>query len=344
YTTDGTEPTTASTLFTTAVEINADMTIKAIAVKEGMANSSVTTAVYTVKVVDENIATFNFAAPETLTPAYPATIDGEGLTNESGNKSATITGKYFTVGNVAVSNTKGSSTDAKIYYQSSGKIQLRVYTGGSTTIQSTDPDNNIVKIVFTYNNGKTSYDKVTAPTEGTWTANEGTWTGDAQSVTFNYSGNIQINQIEVTCANGITEGSEITGPEEPKAVEVASIAEWLTANADIASGKDSEKSYKFTCPLTVARQLTPNLYVTDGTDWMLIYDYNMPAYNNGDVIPAGVEGVFSNFSGLPELKPVLATLAEATPGTAIEPTVTTLATFSDLGKNAYIKLNNVNIT
>ena len=344
YTTDGTEPTTASTLFTQAIEINADMTIKAIAVKEGMVNSSVTTAVYTVKVVDENIATFNFAAPQTLTPAYPATIDDESLTKDGDSKSATVTGKYFTVGNVAVSNTKGSSTDAKIYYQSSGKIQLRVYNGGSTTIQSTDPDNNIVKIVFTYNNGKDSYSKVTAPTEGTWSASEGTWTGDAQSVTFNYSGTQQINQIEVVCANGITEGSEITGPEEPKAVEVASIAEWLTANADIASGKKSEKSYKFTCPLTVARKLDNNLYVTDGTDWMLIFSYNLPTYNNGDVIPAGVEGVFSNYSGLPELEPVVETLAEATPGTAIEPTVTTLATFSELGKNAYIKLNNVSIT
>lgn len=340
YTIDGTEPTTSSTLFTTAIEINADMTIKAIAVKEGMANSSVSTAVYTVKADDQDVATFNFAKPETLTPAYPASIADEGLTNESGNKSATVTGKYFTVGNVAVSNTKGKDTDAKIYYQSGGKIQLRVYNGGSTTIQSTDPDNNIVKIVFTYNNGKTSSDKVTAPTEGKWTAAEGTWTGNAQSVTFNYTGTQQINQIEVTCANGITEGSEITGP---KAIEVASIAAWLDANADIASGKDSKDTFKFTCPLSVARQFGNNLYVTDGTDWMLIFGYNMPAYNNGDIIPAGVEGTFSNYYGLPEFKPVLATLGTATAGAAVEPVVTTLDSFEQLGKNAYIKLVNVNI-
>ena len=47
YTTDGTEPTTASTLYNGAFTITATTTIKAIAVKEGMSDSAVATAAYT---------------------------------------------------------------------------------------------------------------------------------------------------------------------------------------------------------------------------------------------------------------------------------------------------------
>ena len=48
YTTNGATPTASSTKYTGAITINANMTIKAIAVKTGMANSSVATFTYTV--------------------------------------------------------------------------------------------------------------------------------------------------------------------------------------------------------------------------------------------------------------------------------------------------------
>ena len=49
YTTDGTTPTTSSTRYTGAIAISATTTIKAMATASGMANSSVATAVYTIK-------------------------------------------------------------------------------------------------------------------------------------------------------------------------------------------------------------------------------------------------------------------------------------------------------
>ena len=50
YTTDGKTPTTASTKYTKALTVSKDTTIKAIAVKTGMNDSTVTTASYVIKV------------------------------------------------------------------------------------------------------------------------------------------------------------------------------------------------------------------------------------------------------------------------------------------------------
>jgi hypothetical protein len=49
YTTNGTDPTTSSSVYSSAITINSSMTIKAIAAKEGYANSAVATAAYTVR-------------------------------------------------------------------------------------------------------------------------------------------------------------------------------------------------------------------------------------------------------------------------------------------------------
>lgn len=211
YTLDGTTPSDKSTKYDgQAITINEAMTIKAIAYAEGMAASHVAVAQYTIKEVSANVAMFNFADPSTLTPTFTyneaekiwmhadTTAVADGTT---GNMQILVTGVEFTNGNVTVSSTKGSN-DAKIYIQSSGKIQLRVYNGGSTTIASTDANNPITKITFTYNNGTTSSNKVTAPTVGTWAAP--VWTGSENSVVFKYTGTQQINAIEVECKNDLS--------------------------------------------------------------------------------------------------------------------------------------------
>ena len=48
YTTDGTEPTASSTEYTTAISVKQPMTLKAIAVKDGMNDSTVASASYTI--------------------------------------------------------------------------------------------------------------------------------------------------------------------------------------------------------------------------------------------------------------------------------------------------------
>ncbi|GHV79639.1 hypothetical protein AGMMS49944_14300 [Spirochaetia bacterium] len=84
YTTDGTSPTTASTQYTAPIPISIATTIKAIAVKSSMGNSSVLTAAYTI---------LQPVATPTASPAAGAVISGTAITLSTTTAGATI---YYT--------------------------------------------------------------------------------------------------------------------------------------------------------------------------------------------------------------------------------------------------------
>lgn len=118
YTTDGTEPTTASTVYTEAIVVNEALTLKAIAVKEGMENSTVATAEFTIKepaVVSGNTATFNFTDPSTLDPAY--TIEDSEPDGSNGNNKIDLeNGVLFTANGITIS-TVASGNPTRLYCQ-----------------------------------------------------------------------------------------------------------------------------------------------------------------------------------------------------------------------------------
>ncbi len=102
YTTDGTAPTTSSTEYSGAISINESMTIKAIAAKDGMANSAVATATYTISIPAINAANVNITCEDTEgSIAYTITNpDGGALTAEiTGGNS----GSWLTLGAVSAS-------------------------------------------------------------------------------------------------------------------------------------------------------------------------------------------------------------------------------------------------
>ena len=73
YTTNGSDPTTSSTEYTGPITVSADMTIKALAVKDGLTNSDIATAVYHIRCA---MPTFS-PAPGTYT--HPLSVaDGNG--------------------------------------------------------------------------------------------------------------------------------------------------------------------------------------------------------------------------------------------------------------------------
>ncbi|SEP84000.1 Putative cell wall binding repeat-containing protein [Lachnospiraceae bacterium NE2001] len=74
YTTDGTDPTTSSSVYSSAIAVDATTTIKAIAVKEGVENSAVAEATYTIK--PPAVATPTFSPVEgTYTSVQSVEID-----------------------------------------------------------------------------------------------------------------------------------------------------------------------------------------------------------------------------------------------------------------------------
>ena len=62
YTIDGTDPTTASTLYEAPFKLTSDATVKAIAVKEGLENSSIASATFNLPISYANISEFIAAA------------------------------------------------------------------------------------------------------------------------------------------------------------------------------------------------------------------------------------------------------------------------------------------
>ncbi len=75
YTTDGSTPTASSSTYSSAITVNETTTIKAIAVKEGMTDSTVASATYTINIPPQTVATPAFS-PEagTYTEAQNVTI------------------------------------------------------------------------------------------------------------------------------------------------------------------------------------------------------------------------------------------------------------------------------
>ncbi|MDE7154652.1 MAG: chitobiase/beta-hexosaminidase C-terminal domain-containing protein [Muribaculaceae bacterium] len=200
YTLDGTNPNAESNVYSEAITITEDVTIKALAVKEGMDDSDIATANYTIIVLSDNDVTFNFADISTLTPLYTdADYEDDGQT---GNFLINVENVAFTAKGVSVkavyTDPTAEGTQARLYKQSSGTCSYRVYNKSSIVI--TAPENNpITKITYEFYNGKTSYSKLTAPAEGTWEAP--VWTAPAAGASeaiFVCTGTQQIKTITVS--------------------------------------------------------------------------------------------------------------------------------------------------
>ena len=83
YTTDGTEPTSASTLYAEPIEVSEAVTIKAIAVKEGAEDSEVVTAEYTIREAGEYKGDFDSFNNATANYKYGTYTNATGWTAEN---------------------------------------------------------------------------------------------------------------------------------------------------------------------------------------------------------------------------------------------------------------------
>ena len=185
YTIDGSEPSAENgTLYEAPFTLAEDATVKAIAVAEGMENSSVAEAAFTLLSGTVASVTFDFTDPSSLTPVQEEPAFGQ-------SASISVNDVVFTAGSVSLSFDKGSATtDCRIWAGSSA-YDLRTYKNSTMTIAVTGAD--ITNIVFTGNKIDNTY--VTA---NTGTISGKTWSGSSQSVVFTTNVNTNINTITVT--------------------------------------------------------------------------------------------------------------------------------------------------
>ena len=104
---------------------------------------------------------------------------------------------------------------------------------------------------------------------------------------------------------------------------------------------------KINAPLTAIYQCGRNLYLTDGTDYILAYNgNNVEAVSNlgaqnGDVL-SFVSGTYKSQNGLPEV--IVSEIGEKTAGTAVMPNELAIEEIGSDMLNHYVKITDVNIT
>lgn len=185
YTTDGTEPTTASTLYEAPFTLTETTTVKAIAVDAEGNVSDVVSATYTVRQpldVPEGCVGFDF----TMNPwDLPLSNDGD------------VPIYRVEQDGVVLTATDGTTTPPRMWNDFNLGPQLRVYNGGTLTF--TAPEGyQITKIEFV----ASKFDLTT--TVGTLI--DQTWEGSAPSVTFDVNGTTNISTVLLTFDRPVVDG------------------------------------------------------------------------------------------------------------------------------------------
>ncbi len=187
YTRDGSTPTTSSPTYSSAITINFNQTIKAIAVKDNYIDSEVASATYTISGGSMSV-----------------TFSEEGYDNAT-----SMLDKSYDNGNVSINWEQGTNGSNKPKYYESG-TSARMYSGNTLTISSSTKT--ISSILFTFHSTNTSL--ALANDEpgilSDVTSSTRTWTGNATSITFTTTATNYIKSITVTYAASDTRTDCVT--------------------------------------------------------------------------------------------------------------------------------------
>ena len=337
YTVDGSTPTAASTVYSQAITVDKDMTLKAIAVK-GNLTSEVAEATYVISSVTtvDNIA------------AYAAL--GAGAYAAIANP---VTVYYVNGNNVWVKDATGymciyGKVAAGMNYKNGDVIPggfggyLKEYNGG--------PE-------MTYNGSQDLFGFKAATAGEASTPEEITTAGVSMN---NWGHLVVINKAKVSDVNGknfnVTDAAgtvagynsfsltlptnldaeyNITGivgaykdtknnttTVQLMATDFEQIidVEDLPTVANIAAllATTDGANYKLANPVTVVAHSGQQLYIKDDSGFARVYGSLENTYKNGDVL-TGIAGNVSVRNGMTQVNPLAATFGEAEEGTAVEP-------------------------
>lgn len=142
-------------------------------------------------------------------------------------------------------------------------------------------------------------------------------------------------EIDVTANND----KEIKGDKKTAEFysnKLTDIADFLLYGPECNNLFGSDVVYEFTCPLSVTYANGSNLWVTDGTDGMLIFQRGgfSTAYTNGTVFAKGIKGQYTVHNNTIELtEPVL---TETTEGATVDPKQIEIAAISADNQNQFV--------
>lgn len=142
-------------------------------------------------------------------------------------------------------------------------------------------------------------------------------------------------EIDVTANND----KEIIGDKKTAEFysnKLTDIADILLYGPECNNLFGSDVVYEFTCPLSVTYANGSNLWVTDGTDGMLIFQRGgfSTAYTNGTVFAKGIKGQYTVYNNTIELtEPVL---TETTEGATVDPKQIEIAAISADNQNQFV--------
>lgn len=143
-------------------------------------------------------------------------------------------------------------------------------------------------------------------------------------------------EIDVTANND----KEITGDKKTAKFysnKLTDILDFLLYGPECNNLFGSDVVYEFTCPLSVTYSKGENLWVTDGTDGMLIFQRGgfSTAYTNGTVFAKGIKGQYTvyNNTTIELTEPVL---TETTEGATVDPKQIEIAAIKADNQNQYV--------
>lgn len=143
-------------------------------------------------------------------------------------------------------------------------------------------------------------------------------------------------EIDVTANND----KEIIGDKKTAEFysnKLTDIADFLFYGPECNNLFGSDVVYEFTCPLSVTFSKGENLWVTDGTDGMLIFQRGgfSTAYTNGTVFAKGIKGQYTvyNNTTIELTEPVL---TETTEGATVDPKQIEIAAIKADNQNQYV--------
>ena len=252
YTTDGTEPTASSKEYTTAITVTTAVTIKAIAVKEGMNDSAVASASYTIKV-----------ATPVFSVASGAVESETSITITCSTEGAKI---YYTTDG---SNPTSSSTEYTGAISVTAAVTLK-----AIAVKDGMNDSTVASVSYTISR----FVKV----KGTTITGKESWTPSSE--VFVRGRSITIPDMYV-CDHEVTRGEfkELMGTDPSKASAYDKDGNKLTGDAVLNNPVNCVNWYAaiaYCNKLSLKENLTPCYSVSGVTDWENLAYSSIPKYIN----------------------------------------------------------------